>query len=398
MSDATTTPPATSSAALIASRDQAIEESGWGRPFKLVQPHNAAFWVYIVGVVLGVFHFVQYYSGGFEVFGSAVVSSVILFALYTVPFWWFIHHNDRYEREPAKLATAGFVWGGFAAVFWLALPANDAMFTLEGKLLGHDVAKVCGPALTGPIIEEPAKAAGFVLLMVLAPRLVRSARDGLIIGAFVGLGFQVFEDMLYAYNSAVTDFGADPMGSVFTMFGSRGPMGILNHAVDTALVCTGIVYFVGRTPGEPRQRGKGLVLIFSGFLAHLVWNSAAGIGHSSETFGYVAIIGIVTFDIIMLIVAVKWTASQPRTWMHDLMAPEVARGVITQEELGLLAGPRKDRRRYIKSGHGHHSHVQAKHVLQAATDLAEEIARAGGADDAPRVVHARGEVARLRAS
>lgn len=84
--------------------------------------------------------------------------------------------------------------------------------------------------------------------------------------------------------------------------------------------------------------------------------------------------------------------------MHDLMAPEVSRGVITQEELDVLAGSRKDRKHYIKSGKGHRSHRRAKHVIQAATDLAEEVARSGGDDTAPRVGHARAEVTRLRAA
>lgn len=393
----TATPGTSATNAELAARDQAIEVSGWGRPFKFVQPHNAAFWVYILGVVFGVFGFIQYYSGAFEVFGPAVVSGLIVWGLYTVPFWWFIHHNDRYEREPAKLAIAGFLWGGFAATSWLALPANGALFGLEGKLLGHDVVKVWGPALTGPTTEEAAKAAGFVLLMVLAPRLIRSARDGLIIGAFTGLGFQVFEDLLYGYNQAVTDFGGDPGASLAAVFGLRGPLGLFSHAVYTAFVCMGIVWFVGRTPGEPRQRGKGLLFIAFGLFAHMIWNSAAGLSSVSGFAGFIAVGGILIFDLVMLLLAVKWTAGQERTWMHDLMTPEVARGIITQEELDVLAGPRKDRRNYIKSGEGHRSHRQAKHVLQSATDLAEEIARSGGDDAAPRVLHAREEITRLRA-
>ena len=39
-----------------------------------------------------------------------------------------------------------------------------------------------GAALTAPINEELAKGAGVLLLLVLAPRLVRSPFDGLILG------------------------------------------------------------------------------------------------------------------------------------------------------------------------------------------------------------------------
>ena len=46
-------------------------------------------------------------------------------------------------------------------------------------------------------MEETAKAAGFVLLIVMAPRLIRTTFDGLVVGHVIGLGFQVFEDWLY---------------------------------------------------------------------------------------------------------------------------------------------------------------------------------------------------------
>ena len=45
---------------------------------------------------------------------------------------------------------------------------------------------------------------------MLAPKVVRSAFDGFIVGGFVGLGFQIFEDVSYVINGAQGGFGADP--------------------------------------------------------------------------------------------------------------------------------------------------------------------------------------------
>jgi type II secretory pathway component PulK len=81
--------------------------------------------------------------------------------------------------------------------------------------------------------------------------------------------------------------------------------------------------------------------------------------------------------------------------MRDLMAPEVDRGTITPPELDALAGSYRDRRRFIKAARGHRSHHQARHVIHAAIDLAEEIARADG-HDTPPVDFARQEVLRVR--
>ena len=91
--------------------------------------------------------------------------------------------------------------------FWIALPANTALLEIWTKAGGTEFATKWAAGLTAPINEEFAKALGLVLLIGLAPRLVRSAYDGFIIGAFIGLGFQVFEDVLYVYNGAAQSFG-----------------------------------------------------------------------------------------------------------------------------------------------------------------------------------------------
>ena len=106
------------------------------------------------------------------------------------------------HRATGRAAGDGFAWGGIAAPFWIALPANTALLEIWTKVGGTAFAADWAAGLTAPINEEWGKALGLVLLIGLAPRLVRSAYDGFIIGAFIGLGFQVFEDVLYVYNGA----------------------------------------------------------------------------------------------------------------------------------------------------------------------------------------------------
>jgi hypothetical protein len=62
----------------------------------------------------------------------------------------------------------------------------------------------------------------------------------------------------------------------------------------------------------------------------------------------------------------------------------------------VLSGGRKQRRKLLHSVHGHHTKQIVKHVITAAEDLATQIAHAGGQDTAA-VIHARTEVARVRA-
>jgi protease PrsW len=81
--------------------------------------------------------------------------------------------------------------------------------------------------------------------------------------------------------------------------------------------------------------------------------------------------------------------------MRDVLRPEVTAGVITDDELEALVGTRKQRRTFVKSQQGRRERRTAKHVLEAAHDLADQIAAAHG-DDTPAVRRARAEVADVR--
>ena len=111
------------------------------------------------------------------------------------------------------------------------------------KVGGTAFASKWAAGLTAPINEEWGKALGLVLLIGLAPRLVRSAYDGFMIGAFIGLGFQVFEDVLYVFNSAAQTFGVNQFGAALEIFIIRGAAGIVSHALFSAIFCAGVMWF-----------------------------------------------------------------------------------------------------------------------------------------------------------
>ena len=98
-------------------RRRAIEQSGWGEKFRLVQPHNLAFWVYCLLVVVGADVISGQVSIAAAAYSGALISGIIAFGLLAVAYLWFIHYEDRYTTVPPKLAVAGFVWGGVAEDF-----------------------------------------------------------------------------------------------------------------------------------------------------------------------------------------------------------------------------------------------------------------------------------------
>jgi RsiW-degrading membrane proteinase PrsW (M82 family) len=367
---------------------EAIEESGWGQPFRFVQLDNVAFWVYVIGVGGGALTMVRTYLPGVAFYTPALAGGVVLFGLYLIPWLLLLRHHNRFTAQPARLLATGFVWGGVAATFWIALPANTALLSIWAKLGGTTFADDWGAGLSAPINEEFGKALGLVLLIGLAPRLVRSAYDGFIIGAFIGLGFQVSEDVLYVYNGASQQYGVNQLGSSLQVFVVRGATGIVSHALFSAIFCAGLMWVLGRS-GE-RNVVRGVLTMLMAMVFHFAWDDTTGLG-GGTWLGAVLPFVIAAIELTALFYVLRHAARQERTWMRELLGPEVDNGVVDPALLDAVSGLRKDRKKYRKHVH---SRAKARHRIEAASDLAREIALAGGAESAG-VKHARSEVIRV---
>jgi protease PrsW len=373
---------------LTEERRRAIDQSGWGEDFRVVQPDNLAFWVYCALVVAGAYVLWGQVSIAAAAYSGALTSGIIAFGLLALVYIWFIHYEDRYTTVPGELAAAGFLWGFVAATGAFALYANGAVISLYAKSFGASFAFDWGPALAAPIDEELAKGAGVLLLLTLAPRLIRSPFDGLIVGAFVGLGFQISEDISYAWIGTANSFG--DVGVAWTTIVVRTLFSIPSHWMYTGIFGAGLIWFLGR-PDVPARRGLGAGLMLTAMLMHGVWDASGAIAGSSA-FG-----GIVPLAVAGFLVSVFgwiYNNTQPieRDWMRELMAPEVELGVVTPAELDALAGTRTTLRAYIRT---QRDPRKAQGVLDAETDLAHEIARADGAETAA-VREARAAVRRAR--
>ncbi len=373
---------------LAEDRRRAIEQSGWDEDFRLVQPHNLAFWVYCVLVVAGAYVLSGQISIAAAAYSGALISGIIAFGLLAVAYLWFIHYEDRYTTVPRKLAAAGFVWGAVAAIGAFALLGNDAVMSLYAKTFGASFAFDWGAALTAPIDEELAKGAGVLLLLTLAPNLIRSPFDGLILGAFVGLGFQISEDISYAWIGAADAFG--DVGATRSTIVVRTLSSIPSHWMYTGIFGAGLIWFIGR-PDVPARKGLGAGLMLTAMLMHGLWDASAAIAGNS-VFAWIVPTTVAGVLITVFVWIYGNTEPIERGWMRELMAPEVERGVVTPAELDALAGTRTMRRRYVRA---QHSPRTAEHVLDAETELAHQIARDGGAETAA-VQRARAAVGRAR--
>jgi RsiW-degrading membrane proteinase PrsW (M82 family) len=375
---------------LTEDRRRAIEQSGFGEEFELVQPRNLAFWVYCVLVVAGAVVLSGQISIAAAAYSGALISGVIAFGLLAVAYLWFIHYEDRYTTVPRKLGAAGFVWGAVAAVGAFALLGNDAVMRLYAKAFGASFAFDWGAALTAPIDEELAKGAGILLLLTLAPRLIRSPFDGLVVGALVGLGFQISEDISYAFIGAASSFG--DVGAAWTTIIARTLASIPSHWMYSGIFGAGLVWFVGR-PEVPARKGLGAGLMLAAMLMHGLWDASSAIG-SGSAFAWVVPALVAGALITVFIWVYETTVPIEQEWMRELMAPEVEAGVVTPTELDALAGSRSTLKSFLRA---QPSRGRAQRVLDAERELAHQIARDGGAETAA-LQQARAGVARARAA
>lgn len=376
-------------------RNIALDLSGWGRRFTFYQPRNFAFWGYLLLVGTGMFIFGSRLTREYNAYGQAIALAVTSFAIYAGLFWWFTQHIDRYAKLPAALMVVAFLWGGFAATGTMAANANDAILALYAKAFGQSWALNWGAGLAAPFTEEAAKGSGLLLLIALAPRQVRTAFDGFILGAFIGLGFQIIEDITYAMTSAGSQFGANQIGASMGTIFLRMVSGVAAHIVYSAIFCAGLIYLLGR-PAEPRRIGRGLLLMATAMLLHGTWDTLPAIAGPSALTLVGLLIAVIVIALFIVVRVYGLTVMRERAFVRDVMGPEEARNVITAAELDAMAGNRKARKAYRKASRNRRERKRARYVLNAAYDLAGELAAARGADT-DRVRFARAEVGRIRA-
>lgn len=385
----------TTLADLDRARDVALDLSGWGKRFSFYQPRNCAFWGYLALVGIGVLVFAATLADEYDAYGRAIGLAVTSFALYATLFWWFAQHIDHYAKLPANLMVLAFLWGGFAATGVMAANANDAILALYSKTFGQVWALNWGAGLAAPFTEETAKGSGLLLLIALAPRQVRTAFDGFILGAFIGLGFQIFEDISYAMTSAGSQFGANQIGASIGTIILRMVSGVAAHILYSAIFCAGVIYLLGR-PAEPRRVWRGLLLVAIPMLLHGTWDSLDAVAGGNALMLIGLLIAVIVIALFIVARVYRLTVQRERAFVRDVMAPEQARNVITAAELDAIAGNRKARKAYRKASHQRRERKRARYVLNAAYSLAAELAAERGADT-DRVRFARAEVGRIRA-
>lgn len=100
------------------------------------------------------------------------------------------HLEDEIEEERDMISLIPEIialLGGIVSAVLIALPLSSRL----------NVIPSLGPIIIAPLVEEPSKIIGVVLLALYYPNSINSKKRGLILGAMAGVGFAFTENMLY---------------------------------------------------------------------------------------------------------------------------------------------------------------------------------------------------------
>ncbi|MCW1958238.1 MAG: PrsW family intramembrane metalloprotease [Mycobacterium sp.] len=222
---------------------------------------------YAVAVLIGAAALVWALAASFGQAPRLAAGSIVLFGLFGAACTWLL--NKIPYRIPVRRTTKllAALWGATAAA-GIALLANRAIYDhFDGR--GEW-------SLFTPFTEEPLKDLGIVVVLLLVPAQARTALVGLVVGSFVGLGFEVVEDVVQSMNNALASAppGApDNWGSLIVdVVHEVLRRSWTGHIVLSGIAGFGIAYAMTERPAL-RGWGVGAALVLLAFGGHLLWNS-----------------------------------------------------------------------------------------------------------------------------
>lgn len=169
---------------------------------------------------------------------------------------------QRGGDRPGWALAFAFAWGAVVAA-WISTSGNElARSWINARSSGDD--RLITALVIAPLLEEGAKALGLLLLTGLARWRLRDARDGIVLGALVGIGFVLTENLLYL---GVAMLQGGEAGLVRALY-LRGILGAATHAVFTACAGAGIGWAAAQA-GAVRFAVLGFVAAHA---QHVAWN------------------------------------------------------------------------------------------------------------------------------
>ena len=228
-------------------------------------PALAGALVLTLALLVGLLSNVLNMSGAVFAFPAQALPALLLCVLTLVVGFWVLRRVRPVRSPSPTVSVTAVAWGALAAT-GVAVHANTGLSGLWGQALGFRPAGLWSAALTAPLNEGLLKLVGVVIIAVVLPRTLRGPVDGFVVGALVGLGFMVVENMLYALNSITLTGGLAPTSAVVQTIGVRVVLtGLGSHWALTGIAGTavGLVVAAGWRPHTRRAVGALLLVLLA---------------------------------------------------------------------------------------------------------------------------------------
>lgn len=247
------------------------------RPAVVYRPESAVFWLYAVALLVGIMAVLINYGEAFhETFAAQLVLAPAWLALMAFLVWlMFACDPFRSVRQYEQGLVAGSALGASTALA-MAMQGNDQLGQVLARYLPPDTYADWSAALTAPFVEEAAKAMCAAIVLVLCASVFNRISHALLVGMFVGFGFDIAEDLTYSTNEAIGSLDSDTSGAGGSLL-VRALTAVPAHWAYTGLAAVGVLLLLPsfrNTPGWSRLRRVvvAVTLFASASFMHFVWD------------------------------------------------------------------------------------------------------------------------------
>jgi protease PrsW len=276
---------------------------------------------------------------------------------------------DRYEPEPRGLLVFAFFWGATVAALAAAVLNTASVIAIArtGGDRGLDVTAV----LVAPWIEEAAKGAAVLLVLLFRRREFDGVVDGIVLAGLSGVGFAFTENVLYfgraflagQERGLATGFFA--AGFTFVL---RGVLSPFAHPLFTAMTGIGLG-IAARSPSGPVRVLAPLAGYVLAVVLHAAWNLSSLSGLQGFLTGYV----IVMVPVFVLAVSVAtWSRRREGATVARRLPAYVEAGWLDPADVPMLASLSRRRQAvgWVQGRYGDRAARALREFQHGATELA----------------------------
>lgn len=268
-------------------------------------------------------------------FGSPIVILTALIPNIVIAL--IIPRLQRYQQTHRYVLLGAFLGGAIVAI-----PPALLLEIVPSVVLGNS------PLFYGTvpgIVEEGVKGAILLYIYFTQRDEFHDPVDGIVLGALIGLGFAMTEDITYFLNTLAS---GGVIGFAINVF-MRVGLGWMNHAVWTAIMGAALGFARMGPPGPRRWLWPvGGYIVAAGL--HNAFDLVATIGSALNIEGWGVLLFLlvlygmnwVTLAVLAFVVIRGW--HQQAVLTREELRPEVDTGAITAEEYAILPSPAQRRK------------------------------------------------------